>query len=162
MCWSWPDSFVCLSTLSIANCLRFLLHVVGVELDNTIYMVKQASSVTKNYFFQLNRMHNTQECMIKDTGTTMVDPLVTSKLDYYNSLLYGLLYVLLKNVVENAEIELTDRLITTEKHHGCSFGNNTSIQYKVLCLTYKGLNAMEGALDLFWYIEWQFVCLLKT
>ncbi len=52
-------------------------------------VVKQINSIIKSYFFQL---HSIRECVTKESTKTMVHALVTNKLDYCNSLRYGILY----------------------------------------------------------------------
>ncbi len=65
-------------------------RALGVEVDNTmVAMVKQINSITNNYFFQLHRMYKIREYATEEAAKTMVHALVTSKLNYCNSLLYG-------------------------------------------------------------------------
>ncbi len=85
-------------------------HALGVEVDNTIYMVKQINSIAKSSFFQLHRVYKISECVTKVAAKTMVHALVTSKLDYCNSLLYGLPNILI-NMLWNVQ-KSAARLIT--------------------------------------------------
>ncbi len=110
-------------------------------------MVKPINSIAKSCFFQLHRMYKIRECVTEVEAKTMVHALVTSKLDYCNSLLYGLpdiLFNKLWNVQKSAA-----RLITMSgKYQYISptmekldwLPIRQCIEYKILLLTYKALN----------------------
>ncbi len=71
---------------------------LGVEVDNTMSMVKQINSIAKSCFFQLHMMYKITECVTEVAAKTMAHVLVTSKLDYCNSLLYHLPDILLNKL----------------------------------------------------------------
>ncbi len=92
-------------------------------------------------------MYHIRECVTEVAAKTMVHALVTSKLNYCNSLLYGLPDILL-NKVWNVQ-KSAARLITMsgnyqhitptmKKLHWLPIQQH--IEYKVLLLTYKALN----------------------
>ncbi len=95
--------------------LSYSTRALGVEVDNIMSMVKQINSIAKSYFFQLHRMYKIRECVTEVAAKTMVHAQVTSKLDYCNSLLYGLPDILLNklwNVPKSAA-----RLITMSRKY---------------------------------------------
>ncbi len=92
-------------------------------------------------------MYKIRECVTEVAAKTMVHALVTSKLDYCNSLLYGLPDILLNKlwIVQKSSA----RLITMSgKYQHISptmkmvywLPIRQRIEYKVLLLTYKALN----------------------
>ncbi len=114
-------------------------------------MVKQINSIAKSCFFQLHRMHKIRECATEVAAKTMVHALATSKLDYCNSLLYGLTDILVNNLW-NVQ-KYAARLITMfgkyqhisptmKKLHWLPIQQR--IEYKVLLLTYKALNNLAS------------------
>ncbi len=120
---------------------------LGVEVDNTMSMVKQINSKAKSCFFQLHRMYKIKECVTEVAAKTIVHALVTSKLDYCNSFLYGLPDILLNKLwtVQKAAARLITMSgkyqyisLTMKKLHWLAIQQH--IEYKVLLLTYKALN----------------------
>ncbi len=85
-----PIIFPLLTVSDVQVSLSDSTRALGVEVDNTISMVMQINSIAKSCFFQLHRMYKIRECVTEIAAKTMVHALVTSKLEYCNSLLYGL------------------------------------------------------------------------
>ena len=144
-----PIIFPLLTVSDVQVPLSDSTHALGVEVDNTMSMVKQVNSVTKSCFFQLHRMYKIRECITEDAAKTMVHALVTSKLDYCNSLLYGLPDILLNKLwsVQKSAARLITMSgkyqhisPTMEKLHWLPVWQR--IEYKVLLLTYKALNGL--------------------
>ncbi len=82
-------------------------HALGVEVDNTMSMVKQINSITKSC---LHMIYNIRVCVTEEAAKVMVHALVTSKLDYSNSFLCGFRDVLLNkvwNVQKSASMMIT-------------------------------------------------------
>src|SRR5688572_28139379 len=63
---------------------------LGVLLDNTLSMKNQISSITKSCFFHLRRLRQVKKSLNEKCLRTLVQALVISRIDYCNSVLYGL------------------------------------------------------------------------
>ena len=61
-----------------------------VILDSTMSMEKQVNSVTRSAYHMLYKISRIRRYLSEDVTKTLVNSLVTSRLDYCNSLLYGL------------------------------------------------------------------------
>ncbi len=135
-------------------------HTLGVEVDNTMSMVKQIGSIAKSCFFQLHSMYKIRECVTEVAAKTMVHALVTSKLDYCNRLLYGLPDIFLNTYVQKSAA----RLITMSRKYQHIFPTMKKlhwlpilqhIEYEVLLLTYKALTIWPlYILVTFFNVEW--------
>src|SRR6218665_1534216 len=63
---------------------------LGVLLDNTLSLKFQIASITKSCFFHLRRIRQVKKSLNENCLRTLVQALVISRLDYCNSVLYGL------------------------------------------------------------------------
>src|SRR6218665_3623866 len=63
---------------------------LGVLLDNTLSLKFQIASITKSCFFHLRRIGQVKKSLNENCLCTLVQALVISRLDYCNSVLYGL------------------------------------------------------------------------
>jgi hypothetical protein len=63
---------------------------LGVLLDNSLSMKNQISSITKSCFFHLRRIRQVKKSLNEKCLRTLVQALVISRIDYCNSVLYGL------------------------------------------------------------------------
>ena len=122
---------------------------VGVIFDNTMTMVPHIHSTCKSAFYHLRNIARIRKFISLKTTETLVHAFVNSKLDYCNSLAYGLPKYLLQKLqyVQNAAA----RLITgTRKHDHITpilmdlhwLPVNERIQFKILLLTFKSLNGL--------------------
>ncbi len=92
-------------------------------------------------------MYKIRECVTEVAAKTMVYALVTNKLDYCNSLLYGLPDILL-NKLWNVQKSAARLIIISGKYQHISptmkklnwLPIQQRIEYKVRLLTYKALN----------------------
>ena len=120
---------------------------VGVIFDNTMTMVPHIDSTCKSAFYHLRNIARIRKFISLKTTETLVHAFVNSKLDYCNSLAYGLPKYLLQKLqyVQNAAA----RLITgIRKHDHITpilmdlhwLPVNERIQLKILLLTFKSLN----------------------
>ena len=128
---------------------------VGVIFDNTMTMVPHINSTCKSAFYHLRNIARIRKFISLKTTETLVHAFVNSKLDYCNSLAYGLPKYLLQKLqyVQNAAA----RLITgIRKHHHITpilmdlhwLPVNERIQFKILLLTFKSLNGLApGYID---------------
>ena len=122
---------------------------VGVIFDNTMTMVPPIHSTCKSAFYHLRNIARIRKFISPKTTETLVHAFVNSKLDYSNSLAYGLPKYLLQKLqyVQNAAA----RLITgIRKHDHITpilmdlhwLPVNERIQFKILLLTFKSLNGL--------------------
>ena len=63
---------------------------LGVYFDNEMNMDKQVSSMCKSANFQLRNIGSIRKCLNDTAATQLVHALITSRLDYCNSLLGGI------------------------------------------------------------------------
>lgn len=71
---------------------------IGVTLDNSLSMVPHITAVCKSAFFHLRNMSKIRGFLNTETTKTLVHAFVTSKVDYCNSLLYGVPKYLLQRL----------------------------------------------------------------
>lgn len=126
-----------------STCVRNL----GAFLDSRMDMEKHVNSVTKSCYAQIRRIGHIRQYLTTDATKTLINSLVTSRLDYCNSLLYGVP----KNTsnklqtVQNTAARIITRTsrfshvtpILKELHW---LPVQERIKYKILTHTYKALN----------------------
>jgi hypothetical protein len=125
---------------------------LGVIFDETMSLEHHISSVCKSAYFQIRNISKIRKCLTEDATKTLVHSLVTSRLDYANSLLYGLPKVLINRLqrVQNTAARLVTRTARTEhitpvlhKLHWLPVAKR--IDYKLLLLTYKAMHGEAPA-----------------
>lgn len=72
---------------------------IGVFFDESLSMVPQVTAICKSAFYHLRKIRLIRKHLTFDAAQLLVQALVTSKLDYCNSLLYGLP----KNVIKQLQ-----------------------------------------------------------
>ena len=72
---------------------------IGVLFDKSLSMVAQVTATCKSAFYRLLKIRLIRKHLTFDATQLLVQALVTSKLDYCNSLLYGLA----KNVIKQLQ-----------------------------------------------------------
>ena len=77
---------------------------IGVLFDESLNMVPQVTAMCKSAFYRLRKIRLIRKHLTFDAAQLLVQALVTSKLDYCNSLLYGLPKKVIKQLrrVQNA------------------------------------------------------------
>jgi hypothetical protein len=120
---------------------------IGAVVDSTLNMADQVNSVSKACYLSLRHISQIRPYLTEDATATLVNALITSKLDNLNCLLYGLPAYMLKRLqlIQNN----AGRLVTKTK----KMDNITPIlkrlhwlpvkyriDYKMLLLCYKALN----------------------
>lgn len=120
---------------------------IGVIFDESLSMAPQVSSVCKSSFFHLRNIARIRKYLTPDAARLLVHALITSKLDYCNSLLYGLpKYIIQKlQYVQNAAARLIHQSsrydhispILAELHW---LPVEKRIQFKILLITYNALH----------------------
>ena len=98
---------------------------LGAVLDSHLDMEQHVNSVSRSCFMKIRQIGQIRKYLTVDSTRTLINSLVTSKLDYCNSLLYGSpKYVLnkLQNVQNTAARVITN---TTKLPHNPSFKGTT-------------------------------------
>ena len=122
---------------------------LGVKLDSSLSMEAHVNNICQSANFQLRNIGKIRHLIDDDTCKLLVNSLITSRLDYCNSLLNG---------VNNYTIELLQkvqnkaaRVITrSRKHEHITPVLKTlhwlpikaRIEYKILLITYKAINGL--------------------
>ena len=125
---------------------------LGVLLDNRLNLEKHVNSITRKAYFHLRNISKIRSVLTYDAACALVNSTVTSRLDYCNSLLYGLphktIYKLQK--VQNYGARL---ILGLKKYDHITPGLkklhwlplHQRIKFKILMLTYKALNGLAPA-----------------
>jgi hypothetical protein len=71
---------------------------LGVTLDDQLTMKDHVNRVCRSSFYQLRQLRTIRKSLPFDACTTLVHAFVTSRLDYCNSLLFGITDALIKKV----------------------------------------------------------------
>ena len=127
------------------NCIRNL----GVMFDNTCSMEQQINNICKKGYWQLYQLSQIRKYLDKSSTQKLVNSLITSRMDYCNSLLYGVSNQYLRRLqcLQNACARLISRTrkfdhitpILKELHW---LPVPQRIEYKILLLTYKCLHGL--------------------
>ena len=129
------------SNLSSSKYVRNL----GVYLDQEFSMEKHVNQLCKSCYFQLRNIRYIRSNLTTEAAKTVVQALVISKLDYCNSILFGILNNLLDKLqrVQNCAAKL---VLTSNMVHQSSpeclktlywLPIKYQIQYKILLLVFK-------------------------
>ena len=120
---------------------------IGVVFDNSLSMVSHVNAVCKSAFFHLHKISKIRKFLTPETTETIIHAFVTSKIDYCNSLLFGLPKFLLQRLQRvlncaarvvyqsNKYDHITPLLM--ELHW---LPVEQRINFKILLITYKALN----------------------
>ena len=120
---------------------------LGVVFDNKMSMTKQVNSIISSAYLQLRNIKRIQRYLDKDTKHHVVRALILSRLDYANSLLYGLKSQDLRRLqsIQNKAAKLifsvprlTNPVPLLNKLHWLPIQNR--IKFKLCLLIYKCLN----------------------
>ena len=120
---------------------------LGAYFDRTLCMEKQCNAVTRSCYFNIRNIGRIRPYISEDACKTLVNSLVTSRLDYSNALLYGV-NKQLTNKLQRAQ-NAAARLITRTRKSDhitpvlmCLHWLPVEFrsQYKLLLYVYKALN----------------------
>jgi hypothetical protein len=125
------------------SCVRNL----GVWLDEMLTMEKQVNSISKSAYMHLRNIGRIRRYLTSDATKSLIHASVTSRLDYCNTLLYGLPCTLINKLqrVQNTGA----RIITRSSRHDHIrpvlkdlhwLPISRRIDYKMLMLTWKALH----------------------
>ena len=122
---------------------------IGAVIDSHLTMEQQVSNVCRNCYIGLRQVSEIRPYITKDAAATLVNALVTSKLDCLNSLLYGLPEYQLRRLqlVQNNAARVVSRISrsasitqTLKELHWLPV--SFRIEYKILLLCYKAVNRL--------------------
>lgn len=141
-----PNTFnICVGSDQIPACGS--ARNIGVIFDQHMAMDKQISKTCQATYFQLRSVGKIRRYLTTDAAKLLIHSLVMSRLDYGNSLLFGLPNVQLNRLqrIQNCAARIISRTKrhehitpTLEKLHWLPV--HQRIKYKILLLTHKALN----------------------
>ena len=122
---------------------------LGVHWDINFSMVTQINAILKSCYFHLRNIGKIRRYITDDACKTLVNALVTSRLDYGNALLYGVPGTLICRLqrIQNTAARIISR---TSKHAHITpilkqlhwLPVESRIRFKILLYTYKALNGL--------------------
>ena len=120
---------------------------IGVILDDKMTLVNQITSICKSCFFHIRNIWRIRKHISMEVCETLVHAFISSKLDFCNSLLYGIPNYQIQKLqrVQNAAARLVSCChkydhITPVLRHLHWLPVDQRINYKILLLTFKALN----------------------
>ena len=136
------------STISPVECVRNL----GVQIDQHLTMDKQVTAVCKACNFHLYRLSSIRRYITTDAARSVVQALVTSRLDYCNSLLANLMNTQMKRLksIQHKAARLVTRTplrehITPVLKQLHWLPVECRITYKLMVMVYKCMNGTAPA-----------------
>jgi hypothetical protein len=132
--------------------LSTVVKNLGVYLDNELTMDKHVSYICKVCYFQLRNIGSIRRYITKEAAIMLVRALITSRLDYCNSLLIGASKELIQRlqVVQNTAARIISLCakrehITPVLHDLHWLPIVQRITFKTLCLTYQCVSGTAPA-----------------
>ena len=145
-------SSLSVNSVTIGNCqTNFCASArdLGIILDSELSMKGQISAMCQSSFYHLRNISRIRKYLTRSATETLVHALISSRLDYGNSLLYGIPKFLVKRLqaVQNAAARVIARCsrydrvtpLLAELHW---LPVSSRIIFKVLLLTYKALHGL--------------------
>ena len=133
------------ANLEVGNLVKDL----GVTFDSTLSMEKHVSEVCRSSYMHLCNIGGIRKCLDRKTAEILVHALITSRLDYCNSLLFGVSEKLLHRLqlVQNSAARIVTKSrkrehITPKLQHLQWLPVRYRIKYKALLIMYKILNGI--------------------
>ena len=125
---------------------------LGSWFDNTLSMEVHVSNICKSSFYYLYNLRRIRKYLSPQSASILVHAFITSRLDYCNSLLYGMpenLVIKLQRI-QNAAARIVSRSskfdhITPVLHNLHWLPVRYRIHYKILILTFKALHGSSPA-----------------
>ena len=131
------------SSIASTSCVRN----VGVMFDSNMTMEQQVNAVCRSSYGQLRKIGRIRRYLSSEATKSLVNGLVTSRMDYCNALLHGLPNALIDKLqrVQNTAARIITR---TSRHSHITpvlrelhwLPIQYRIQYKILVHTYNALN----------------------
>ncbi|KAK3109110.1 hypothetical protein FSP39_023289 [Pinctada imbricata] len=91
---------------------------LGAHFDKTLSMEKQCNQVSKSCYFHLRNIGRIRHLLSEELCKTLINSLVTSRLDYGNALLFGVNKFLIEKLqrVQNAAARIVSRVRSKQEH----------------------------------------------
>lgn len=122
---------------------------LGVIVDSTACMDKQINNICKSAFYMLRNISRIRRYLTNDAAKSLVHSFVSTKLDYCNSLLYGLPKCQLNKMqrVLNCAARVVARVGRNDHITGILISLHwlpvcERIEFKILLLTFKALHGL--------------------
>lgn len=123
-----------------------IVRNLGVMFDSHATMSGQISNICKSAAYSLWRLGKIRHLIDKKSTERLVHAFTTSRLDYCNSVLYGIQDYQLKKLqtIQNSAARLVSRVKKSDNHHVTNILQNLHwlpvgcrIQFKLLCIIFK-------------------------
>lgn len=123
-----------------------LVRNLGVMFDSNVTMSSQVSGICRSASFSLWRLGKIRHLLDNKSTERLIHAFITSRLDYCNSVLFGLPDYQLQKLqsIQNSAARLVSRVRRTDDHHITSILRSLHwlpvglrIQYKLLCIVFK-------------------------
>ncbi|XP_060780506.1 NACHT, LRR and PYD domains-containing protein 3-like [Neoarius graeffei] len=130
-----------------SNCTLEKLKNLGIYMDPALSFKSHINHVTKTSFFHLRNIARLRPTLSTPAAETLIHAFITSRLNYCNSILYGLPSTVLQKLqyVQNSAAQLLTR--SPSREHITSVLRQLHwlpikqrIHFKILLITYKALN----------------------
>ena len=136
-----------ISVVSQTICSSQKARNIGVTFDNHFLFNDHVASICKSSFYHLRNISYIRKCLSSTTTEILVHAFPSSKLDYCNSLLYGLPNYHVKKV-QHAQNAAARLMSLARKHEHITpillnlhwLPIRYRIVFKILLITYKALN----------------------
>jgi hypothetical protein len=120
---------------------------LGVIFDSSLNFKKQISAVCRSSFFHIRQIRQIRSCLDRNSAVILGNSLVHSKLDYCNSLYYGLpsSSTMRLQIVQNSLARVVSNTTKFRSHTKSLLKNlhwlpvSERIKFKIAVLTYKTL-----------------------
>lgn len=122
---------------------------LGVTYDSCFNMESHVSNICRGVYHEIYKISKIRKYLTENAVRTLVNATVTSRVDYCNSLLYGI-PVRLRNRLQHAHNAAARLIARTRKHEHITpvlvslhwLPMEQRISYKILILTYRALNGL--------------------
>ncbi|KAK3088718.1 hypothetical protein FSP39_022962 [Pinctada imbricata] len=124
---------------------------LGAHFDKTLSMEKQCNQISKSCYFHLRNIGRIRHLLPEELCKTLINSLVTSRLDYGNALLFGVNKFLIEKLqrVQNAAARIVSRVRSKQEHISPVLQELHwlpvvyRIEFKVLVYVYKALHGLS-------------------
>lgn len=144
------DNFFPVDILGNTCTPTFKVKNLGVIFDSTLSMSKHVSQICKSCFYHIRDFRRIRRFMSKSVSVSLANALVTSRIDYCNSLLYGIAAKQSRRLqlVQNTLCRIILQLpkfsrISKELKSLHWLPVESRIKFKILLMTYKALHTHQ-------------------